>query len=141
MEGFHPKAVEMKDFNRDISRLHPFEERIYGLFIVICGEAGAEPEAKTPARNFSWLASQDGVFLENLFRRWAMYDVPSTKSEVIQNSGKGLLPFQSLTFNACLNSTASRTPNFEVNFVRGVYEDTISTGTDPERNILICLIT
>jgi hypothetical protein len=41
MESSQPKAIEMEYFNRYISCLHAFEERINCLFIVICGEAGA----------------------------------------------------------------------------------------------------
>lgn len=76
MESFHPETVEMEDFYWDISSFHSFEERVNRLFVVVCGETGTEPETKTPARNLSRLSSQDGVFLKDFLRRWAMNYVP-----------------------------------------------------------------
>jgi hypothetical protein len=59
MESSQPKAIEMEYFNRYISCLHAFEERINCLFIVICGEAGAKPKPMAPAGDLSGLAGQD----------------------------------------------------------------------------------
>jgi hypothetical protein len=73
----HPKAVEVEDFNRNISCFHTLEERIDSLLVVIRGEAGTQPKAMAPTGDFSRFSGKDRVFLQNLFWSWAMDDVPA----------------------------------------------------------------
>lgn len=57
MKRFHPETVEVEDFHWDVASFHTFEERIYGLLVVVRCEACAEPKTERPAGNFSGLAS------------------------------------------------------------------------------------
>jgi hypothetical protein len=66
----------MEHFDRNVPTLHPFQEGIDGLLIVIGGETGAEPETKTPVGYLSGLAGEDGVFLKDFFRCGAVNYIP-----------------------------------------------------------------
>jgi hypothetical protein len=140
MKCSHPKAIKMEDLNRNISCFHAFKEGIDCLFVVICGEAGTQPKTVTPTWNFSRLASQDRVFLQDFFGSWAVDYVPAAISWQV-HFVEDILPFQPLAFDTRLDSAASLAPNLEFNFVRRVYENSISPRAHPKRDILICLVT
>ncbi len=46
-----------------------------------------------------------------------------------------------MCLNAGLDSAASLATDFEFNLIGGVDEDTISFAADPQRNVLVCLVT
>jgi hypothetical protein len=77
MKRSHPKAVEMKNFDWDISRFHAFEEGIDGGLVVICGEACAKPKTITPTWDFARFARQNRVLLQDFLGSWAVNDVPA----------------------------------------------------------------
>jgi hypothetical protein len=80
MECSHPKAVEMKNLDWNISRFHAFEEGIDCDLVVICGEACAKPKTITPTGDFSRFARQNGVLLQDFLGSWAVDDVPTSIS-------------------------------------------------------------
>lgn len=51
------------------------------------------------------------------------------------------LPFQPLSLDACLDSATSFAPYLKLHLVGRINKDTISAGANPERKILVCLVT
>jgi hypothetical protein len=58
MEGFEPKAVEMENFDRNISRFHALKKGVNSILIIIRGETSAQPQSKTPSRYLARFAGQ-----------------------------------------------------------------------------------
>ena len=50
------------------------------------------------------------------------------------------VPFESLAFDAGLESAASLTADFELDFFEGVDEDAVAFVTQPERDVLVGLL-
>jgi hypothetical protein len=46
VELFHPETVKVKDVQRDVALGHAVHKVRDGLFVVIGGERGGQPEAK-----------------------------------------------------------------------------------------------
>lgn len=76
MERFHPKAIKVEYLNWYIPCLHAFQKRVHSLLIIVCSEASAEPQTKTPTWDFAGPASQDRILLEDFLRSRAMNDIP-----------------------------------------------------------------
>jgi hypothetical protein len=80
MKCSHPKAVEMKNLDWDISRFHAFKEGIDCGLVIICGETCAKPKTVTPAGDFSRFSRQNRVLLQNFLGSWAVDNVPASIS-------------------------------------------------------------
>jgi hypothetical protein len=80
MKSLHPEAIKVEHFNRNVSRFHPFKERVDRLFIVIGCETGGKPESEAPTRNLPGFTGQDGILFKHFFRGRSMDDVPSNRS-------------------------------------------------------------
>jgi len=123
LEGLEPEAVEVEDLDGDITLLHALEEAGDGCLVIVGGEGGTEPEAKTPRRDRARLACQDRIFKQDLLGSGAVDDIP----------------LQPLPFNARLNPAAALAPDLEIDALRRVDENAVAARAEPETDVFVGL--
>ena len=124
LEGIHPETVEVEDFHWNVLFVHFFEEGRDGLFVIGGCKACGQPETEAPRWRAVRFASQDRVFGKYFFRRRSVDEIP----------------FQPLSLNTCLKPTAPLASDLEINALRSVDKDAISSRRYPEWDIFVSLL-